>query len=385
MGRVPLIIPTPCGYQFAREIYRHLTETYLPRRKQKSNGVWVDTEMFVFADTDQMTGILKHIRGGDAYIIADVESSATILPTETVDNRPPSHRIEMREGAYTVYHGKNVLPVSPRRVSVPRNFDMFLSTVDAVRNAVKEEGHVTAVLPCFPSARQDRRGGRRSLDLKRRFLEMDALGVNRVLTNDIHNESTELAVPYRMGFDNLYSRKTLVDFLRARGLRDNIYVISPDEGAYKKIAKRYAKDLGTGVGLLDKSRDQPNVIDAVGTGVGIIDVAGKNILLVDDMIDTAGTTVEAAEYLRDRGAASVIAITAHAVFSPPAIDRLEKAVAKGHLNEVIVTNSVTHPDAIKERQWLTTVDVAKYFAKAIDRLNVGDSISALLDDDDEEE
>lgn len=340
--------------------------------------------MQVFADSDQTVGILKHIRDQNIYIIADCESAATILPSESHYERPPSHKIVMRQDNYEVTHDKIILPVEPRKVSVPRNFDMVLSTLDAVRNAVKENGRITVVLPCFPSARQDRRGGRYSLDLKRRFVQLEALGADHVLTLDIHNESTQLAVPYRMGYDPLYARKSIVDHIKKRGIPDNLEIVSPDEGAYKKIAKKYAKDLGAHASFVDKARSDANKIESIGAGIGKLDLEGKNIYMTDDMIDTAGTTCDAARFMRECGAASVTAIAAHPIFSPPAVSRLEDAVANGWIREVIVTNSVTLPDDIKAKPWLTTVDVTKYFAKAIDLMNAGDSISELLDKVEEE-
>jgi len=377
MNNVPLIIPTPCGYQFAQQIYKHLVKTYLPRRKQTGKGVWVATEMIVFADTDQMTKILHHIRGCDAYIIADMQSAATILPTETIDDRPPSHRISMQHDNYTVYHDDKELAVSPRKVSVPRNFDMLLSVIDATRNAVKENGRITVVLPFFPSSRQDRRGGRFSLDLKRRCVALEKAGADHILTIDVHNESAvENAFEERTGLDNLYARHSVLMFLHAN--RD-----MHDASAFKRNL-HYAEEFEVGVGFLYKHRTKPNVVEKVlGFGGSKEDIIGKDIYMVDDMIDTAGTIIQAAYYLRECGAKSVRIIATHAVFSPPALRRLDAAHEKHIIQEVIVTNSITHPSDVAAKPWLTIVDVAKYFAKAIDRLNNGESISALLEDEEE--
>ena len=381
MERLPVIIPTPSGYAFARLLETHLRENYLPKRgiTARPGELWAATDVTIFADTDCMVEIKEHIRGADVYIICDVESSATPLP-RFEDGAHQSHKIHLGIEQYSVAHDGTPLALTPRKVSLARHFDILLSTIEAAKNAVKETGRITAVLPCFPSSRQDRRGGRRSLDLKRRVVMLEACGCDHVLTIDIHNESTELAFGVRTGFDSLFSAHTIINHLRrTRGLA-NTYIVAPDAGAFRRN-RLYAEELGVPVSFLFKYRDQnqPNVLRGVmGFGGHVEDLRGKDVVIVDDMIDTGGTIIEAATFLRSKGVEHVTAIAGHAILSPPAIERLGTAVSEGILRDLVVTNSIAHPAATTEQPWILFVDISKYFAKAIDRLNQGASLSELL-------
>jgi len=381
MERLPVIIPTPSGYEFARLIEKHLRENYLPKRSitARPGELWATTDVTIFADTDCMVEIKEHIRGADVYIVCDVESSATPLP-RFEDAAHQSHKIHLGIEKYSVAHDDKPLALKQRKVSLARHFDILLSTIEAARNAVKETGRITAVLPFFPSSRQDRRGGRRSLDLKRRVVMLESCGCDHVLTVDIHNESTELAFGMRTGFDSLFSARTIINHLRRTRDLANTYIVAPDAGAFKRN-RVYAEELGVPVSFLYKYRDQhqPNVVRGVmGFGGHVEDLRGKDVVIVDDMIDTGGTLIEAASFLHSKGAEDVTAIASHAILSPPAIERLGWAVKEGVLHDLVVTNSIAHPPATTEQPWILFVDISKYFAKAIDRLNQGASLSELL-------
>lgn len=381
MERLPIIIPTPSGYAFARLLETHLRENYLPKRliTARSGELWATTAVTMFADTDCMVEIKEHIRGADVYIICDVESSATLLP-RFADAAHQSHQIHLGIDQYTVTHDGTPLALKPRKVSLARHFDILLSTIEAARNAVKETGRITAVLPFFPSGRQDRRGGRRSLDLKRRVAMLEACGCDHVLTIDIHNESTELAFGARTGFDSLFSAHTIINHLRRTRDLANTYIVAPDAGAFKRN-RIYAEEFGVPVSFLYKYRDQkqPNVVRGVmGFGGNAGELRGKDVVIVDDMIDTGATLIEAATFLHSRGVEHVTAIAGHAILSPPAIERLGRAVKEGVLRDLVVTNSIAHPAGTTRQPWILFVDISKYFAKAIDRLNQGASLSELL-------
>ncbi len=381
MERLPIIIPTPSGYELGRLLEKHLRENYLPKRGIEAGpgALWATADVTIFADTDCRVEIKEHIRGADVYIVCDVESSATPLP-RFEDAAHQSHKIHLGIDRYGVTHDGEPLALHPRKVSLARHFDILLSTIEAARNAVKETGRITAVLPCFPSSRQDRRGGRRSLDLKRRVVMLEACGCDHVLTVDIHNESTELAFGVHTGFDSLFSAHTIINHLRRTRDLTNTYIVAPDAGAFAR-SRVYAEELGVPVGFLYKYRDQnqPNVLRGVlGFGGNAEDLRGREALIVDDMIDTAGTLIEAATFLHGKGVDHVTAIACHAILSSSAVERLGRAVKEGLLREVVVTNSIAHPPATTEQPWILFVDISKYFAKAIDRLNQGASLSELL-------
>jgi ribose-phosphate pyrophosphokinase len=326
-----------------------------------------------------MVEIKEHIRGADVYIICDVESSATMLP-DFEETAHQSHSFHLGIDGYRVTHVDEPLALAPRKVSLARHFDILLSTIEAARNAVKETGRITAVLPCFPSSRQDRRGGRRSLDLKRRVVMLEACGCDHVLTIDIHNESTGLAFGVHTGFDSLYSAHTIINHLRRTRDLAHLYIVAPDAGAFRRN-RLYAEELGVPVGFLYKYRDQnqPNVVRGVmGFGGHVEDLRGRDVVIVDDIIDTGSTLIEAATFLHSRGVEHVTAIACHAVLSPPAVERLGEAVKQGVLRDLVVTNSIAHPEATTSQPWILFVDISKYFAKAIDRLNQGASLTELL-------
>jgi ribose-phosphate pyrophosphokinase len=209
---------------------------------------------------------------------------------------------------------------------------------------------------------------------------LEACGCDHVLTIDIHNESTELAFGVRTGFDSLFAAHTIINHLRKTRDLSNTYIVAPDAGGFKRSLV-FAEELGLPVSFLYKSRDQnqPNVVRGVlGFGGNVEDLRGKEVVIVDDIIDTAGTLVEAAAYLRSKGVASVTAAACHAILSAPAMERIEKAVRGGLLTELVFTNSIAHPEATTGQPWFQFVDISKYFAKAIDRLNQGASLSELL-------
>ena len=382
LDRPPIIIPTPSGYQFARLVEEHLRQTYLPKRglTARPGDLWATPEVTIFADTDAVVEITEHIRGDDVYIICDVESWATPVPSFE-DGIHQKHKIRLESERCLVTQDGRSLAVSPGKISVAQQFDVLLSTIEAARNAVKESGRITAVLPFFPSSRQDRRGGRKSLDLKRRVSMLEACGCDHVLTLDIHNESTELAFDAHTGFDSLISAHTIIRHLRETRKAGDTYIVAPDAGAFKRN-RIYAEQLGLPVSFLYKHRDQghPNVVQGViGFGGNVEDLRGQDVIIVDDIVDTGATLIEALHFLDEAGAGQVTAIASHAILSPPAIDRLGQAVREGLLHELVVTNSIAHPATTTGQPWLTVVDISKYHGKAIDRLNQMESLAELLE------
>jgi ribose-phosphate pyrophosphokinase len=194
-------------------------------------------------------------------------------------------------------------------------------------------------------------------------------GANRIISMDLH--STQIQGFASIPFDHLYSRMVLMETLKNLDLNpDNCTVLAPDVGS-AAMGQSYARSLGFHFALIDKRRYAPNKSE-VSHLIG--DLEGKDVLIIDDMIDTAGTTVSAAQSAMDKGANSVIAAATHGVLSDPAIDRLKEAPIK----ELIITDTIS----VKKEKKLPNmkiVSVANVFGEAINRIHNGESVSALFD------
>jgi ribose-phosphate pyrophosphokinase len=194
-------------------------------------------------------------------------------------------------------------------------------------------------------------------------------GANRIISMDLH--STQIQGFASIPFDHLYSRMVLMDTLRELDFTpDKCAVLAPDVGS-AAMGQSYARSLGVHFALIDKRRYAPNKAE-VSHLIG--DLVGKDVLIIDDMIDTARTTVSAAQAAIDKGANSVIAAATHGVLSDPAIDRLKEAPIK----ELIITDTIS---VKKEKQLpnMKIVSVANVFGEAIKRIHNGESVSALFD------
>ena len=199
----------------------------------------------------------------------------------------------------------------------------------AVRASAKS---VTAVIPYFGYARQDRKDTPRVPISARVMVDMfTAAGAKRIVTMDLH--STQIQGFANIPFDHLYSRIVLLDEIKALGLDPkNSAVLSPDVGS-ARMSQAYAKSLGMHFALIDKRRYAPNKAETMHL-IGELD--GKNVLIIDDMIDTAGTTVNAAEAAMENGANSVTAVTTHALLSGSAVERVNNSA----INKLVVTDTV---------------------------------------------
>jgi len=247
------------------------------------------------------------------------------------------------------------------------NLMELLLMLDAAKRASAKT--VTAVIPYFGYSRQDRKDQPRVPISARMILDLiAAVGVDRMITMDLH--SPQIQGFTNVPFDNLYSRIVLFDRLKKYNLNyDSGVVLAPDVGS-AKMSQAYAKKLGLGFALIDKRRPTHNVAKVVSL---IGDLKNKQVFIIDDMIDTAGTICNAAVTAIDNGAKSVIAIATHPVLSGQAIERLEKAP----IDKVIVSDTILMP---KEKIFnkLEIVSVAKIFAETIKRINSGESVSSLF-------
>jgi ribose-phosphate pyrophosphokinase len=263
--------------------------------------------------------------------------------------------------------GQDVFIIQSTNEPADNLIELFLLLDAAVRASAQR---VTAVIPYFGYGRQDRKDQPRVPISSRVMVDViTTTGADRIISMDLH--STQIQGFASIPFDHLYSRMVLMDTLRTLDFNpDNCTVLAPDVGS-AAMGQSYARSLGVHFALIDKRRYAPNKAE-VSHLIG--DLEGKDVLIIDDMIDTAGTTVSAAQAAMDKGAKSVTAAATHGVLSDPAIDRLKEAPIK----ELIITDTIS---VKKEKQLpnMKIVSVANVFSEAIKRIHKGESVSALFD------
>lgn len=239
--------------------------------------------------------------------------------------------------------------------------------VDALKRASARR--ITAVIPYFGYARQDRRPRSTRVPISAKVVAnmLETVGVERVLTMDLHAD--QIQGFFDIPVDNIYASPVLLSDLKSKAYPD-LVVVSPDVGGVVR-ARALAKQLGCDLAIIDKRRPKANVSEVMHV---IGEIEGRNCVIMDDMIDTAGTLVKAAEVLKERGAKSVFAYCTHAVFSGPAIER----IAKSQLDEVVITNTIPLTDAAKACTKIRQLSVAFLFAETIRRISDGESVTSLF-------
>jgi ribose-phosphate pyrophosphokinase len=266
--------------------------------------------------------------------------------------------------------GADVFLVQPTNAPVNDNLMELLIMMDAFKRA--SAGRITAVIPYYGYARQDRKA--RSRDPITAKLVADIIttaGADRVLTMDLH--AAQIQGYFNIPLDNLMGAPLLARYFVEKGFRENddVVVVSPDLGSVTR-ARKFADKLHAPIAIIDKRRPKANVCEIMNI---IGDVKGKTAILVDDMIDTAGTIANAANALMDLGAKEVYACCSHGVLSGPAIERLKACAIK----ELVMLNTINLP---KEKQIdkFKFISVAPIFAEAIRRIYDDVSISKLFEE-----
>lgn len=262
--------------------------------------------------------------------------------------------------------GCDVYLIQPCCNPVNTHLMELLIMIDACRRASARQ--ITAVIPYYCYARADRKtAGRESIAAKLVANLITQAGANRVLAMDLH--SAQIQGYFDIPFDHVYGSPVIIDYLLSKELPD-LVVISPDVGGVAR-ARAFAKKLNDApLAIIDKRRQTHNVAEVMNL---IGDVKGKTAVLVDDMIDTAGTITEGARLLREKGARQIYACATHAVFSGPAVSRL----SSGTIEEVIVTNTIPVPKD-KHFDQLTVLSVANVLGEAIWRIHEDSSVSSMF-------
>ncbi len=262
--------------------------------------------------------------------------------------------------------GADVFVVQPTCTPVDKHLMELLLMMDALKRASAQR--VTAVLPYYGYARQDRKDRPRmpiSAKLVASLLERG--GANRILALDLH--AAQIQGFFDVPVDHLFATPVMIDyFYPMKG--DDLTVVSPDAGGVER-ARAFAKRLDAPLAIIDKRREEVNVAEVMHI-VG--DVQGQHCLIVDDLIDTAGTLVKGAEALLAQGAASVRACATHAVLSGPAVERIEKS----GIEEVIVTNSIPLNGNASKCSRIRVLSVAPLLAQAIQSIHEDGSVSTLF-------
>jgi ribose-phosphate pyrophosphokinase len=301
---------------FAGNAYRPLAEV-ISRFLKRPTG---DATVTTFSDGETWVKINENVRGNDVFVIQ---------PT----NSPASNIMEL------------------------------LVMLDAVRRASPKR--VTAVIPYFGYARQDRKDQPRvAISAKLMANLISTAGANRILTMDLH--SAQIQGFFDIPFDHLFASPVFVDYVKSKFPKD-LVVVAPDIGSVK-MARAYATRLNTSLALVDKRRPRADEIEVMNL---IGDVAGKNIVIFDDIISTGSTLVQAAATLKERGALKIYAAITHGVFSDSAIEKINKSV----LEELVITNTVHHaPERLGAK--IKVLSVGNLLGEAIRRIHEEESLSS---------
>lgn len=262
--------------------------------------------------------------------------------------------------------GADVFVIQPTCSPVDRNLMELLLMMDALKRASAER--ITAVLPYYGYARQDRKD-RPRMPISARLVAslIERAGADRILAVDLH--AAQIQGFFDVPVDHLFAAPVMVDYFdELRG--EDLTVVSPDAGGVER-ARNFAKRLESPLAIIDKRRSDVNVAEVMHI---IGDVAGQHCLIVDDLIDTAGTLVKAGEALLEHGAKSVRACATHAVLSGPAVERIEQS----QIEEVIVTNSIPLREEADNCARIKQLSVAPLLAKAIQSIHEDGSVSTLF-------
>jgi ribose-phosphate pyrophosphokinase len=262
---------------------------------------------------------------------------------------------------------RDVFVVQPTCAPTNEFLMELLIMVDAFKRASARR--ITAVIPYFGYARQDRRPRSTRVPISAKVVAnlLETVGVERLLTMDLHAD--QIQGFFDIPVDNIYASPVLLSDLKSKAY-PNLVVVSPDVGGVVR-ARALAKQLGSDLAIIDKRRAAANVSEVMHV---IGDIEGRNCVIMDDMIDTAGTLVKAAEVLKERGAKRVYAYCTHPVFSGPAIDR----IAKSALDEVVITNTIALSEAALACKKIRQLSVAFLFAETIRRISDGESVTSLF-------
>lgn len=260
--------------------------------------------------------------------------------------------------------GQDVFIVQPTCAPANDHLMELLIMIDALKRSSAKS--VSAVIPYYGYARQDRKAAPRVPISAKLVADMlETAGINRMITIDLH--AAQIQGFFDIPVDNLYGSLLFVDYIKQKNLPNPI-IASPDIGGVAR-ARSYADKLGYDLVIVDKKREKANESEVMNI---IGDVEGKDVILVDDMVDTAGTLVKAAEVLKKRGATSVMACTTHGVLSGPAFDRINS----GTLDELVISDTIPMKGESKK---ITVLTASRMIGETIRRITNNESVNSIFD------
>jgi len=262
--------------------------------------------------------------------------------------------------------GRDVFVLQSTCTPVNDNLMQLLIMMDALRRASADR--VTAVIPYYGYGRQDRKVKPRvPISAKLVADLITVAGASRVVSIDLH--AGQIQGYFNIPVDNLYAAPVLVKYIRTH-FQDDLVIVSPDAGGVER-ARAYAKRLEASLAIIDKRRDAPNVAKAMNI---IGEVEGKTAVILDDMIDTAGTLTQAAKALKENGAGNIYACCTHPVLSGTAVERIEASP----LDKVVVTNTIPLNEKARNGSKIMALSVAELLGETIKRVHNSDSVSTLF-------
>jgi ribose-phosphate pyrophosphokinase len=263
--------------------------------------------------------------------------------------------------------GTDVFVLQPTCMPVNHHIMELLLIIDALKRASARR--ITAVIPYYGYARQDRKVQPRvPISAKLVADIIAAAGTNRILTMDLH--AAQIQGFFNIPVDNLYAAPVLLEYVRNKYDSKHLVIVSPDAGGVER-ARSFAKILQCSIAIIDKRREAANVSQIMNV-IGNVD--NKDTVILDDMIDTGGTTIQAVEALKEKGAKRVVAACTHAVLSGAAIDQVNNSV----IEELIVTNTIPLDSKKEQCPKLTVLSIASIIGEAIKRIHEESSISSLF-------
>lgn len=264
--------------------------------------------------------------------------------------------------------GADVFVIQSTCTPVNESLMELLIIIDALKRA--SANSITAVVPHYGYSRQDRKSSPRTPITAKLVADMITVaGASRVVTMDLH--AGQIQGFFNIPFDNIFASPVILEWVQKNLDPKNLITVSPDAGGVERV-RYYAKHMNAEMALIDKRRTGPNVAEAMNV---IGDVNGKDCIIIDDMIDTAGTLVQAAKALRKNGAKKIYAAATHPVFSDPAIQRISECA---ELEAVIVSDTIPLSENARKLDKIKVVTVADILAKAIHRTFNHDSVSSLF-------